>query len=191
MLGLPWPKQKGVQPPTEDRIRQLSVGMGSVGRDQLVDWYAPKSIPEDPLLGAIHCQRMNCWWDLNLRQRWSNVLKVMMWMIVVAGLVLAVERDATVADFVALGAANIRVIAWVQDEIYEQTRTIVRARNLHSFLSTFSSASRPSACDVWRVQDEILEQRRSSRLVPDWYYHRRRGQQEAELPASEAADGME
>ena len=181
VFDLPWPKQKGVQPPTEDRIRQLSLRVGSVDRDPLVDWYAPESIPENPLLGAIHCQRMNCWWDVNLRQRWSNVLKAMMWMIVVTGLVLAVARDVTVADLIALGAASIRVIAWVQDEIYEQSRTIVRARNLHSFLSTFSSDSLPSACDLWRVQDEILEQRRASRLVPDWYYRRQRAKQEAEM----------
>ena len=180
VLELPWPRHKSVQPPTEDRVRQLALAAKRRGCsvDNLENWYTPDAIPDQPLLAQVHCQRMSCWWDVNLRRQWIIVLKVVVWLLVVAALVVAIVREVTVATGLAIGASSLRMVAWTWEEIEEQNRVIRRATGVHSFLATFSQESLPSPCDVRRVQDEILDHRSSSPLVPEWFYGwTRRGRQ--------------
>ena len=187
VLDLPWPEQKGIQRPTGDRVRQLALaGKGDAfAPNKLKDWYSPSAIPEDSLLGALHCQRMSAWWDSTLRVQWKTLLKGMIWILLLASAVVAVLRDVSVASLVAMGASNVRVFAWVVGEIDKQKWAIVRAKGAHSFLSTFSPEVRPSECDLRRVQDEILELRRSSPLIPEWFYCWRREGQQAEAAAAQ------
>ena len=182
VLQLSWPKHKSVRRPTEDRVRQLAVQAerkeSIVGN--LRDWYTGSDACEDPLLSTVHCQRLNSWWDCTLRSEWNGVLKVLLWTLVVTAACVAVWLDVTFVSLVAMAASNIRVVAWILAEIDNQERAIRRARAIHAFLSTFSADVRPARCDVERVQDEILELRRSSPIVPDRFYRWKREAQQAE-----------
>ena len=182
VLDLPWPAQKGIQHPTPDRVQQLTSEAKSKPKvsEGLRDWYPPDSIPDDPIISKIHCQRINCWWDVNLRSRWSNLLQVIFW--IFAGLVicLSVLTGITVAKFIAIIASNIRVLAWGLGEIKNQDEEIERIDRIHRYLSRFSDENSPSPSDIRSIQDEIFEHRRSNPPVPDWFYWRKRDSQEKE-----------
>ena len=182
VLDLPWPGQKGIQHPTSDRVQQLTIEAKSKPKvsEGLRDWYPPDSIPDDPIISKIHCQRMNCWWDVNLRSRWSNLLEVSFW--IFAGLVicLSILTGITVAKFIAIIASNIRVLAWGLGEIKNQDNAIERIDRIHRYLSRFSDENLPSPSDIRSIQDEIFEHRRSNPPVPDWFYWRKRDSQEQE-----------
>ena len=123
---------------------------------------------------------MNCWWDVNLRSRWSNLLEVSFW--IFAGLVicLSILTGITVAKFIAIIASNIRVLAWGLGEIKNQDNAIERIDRIHRYLSRFSDENLPSPSDIRSIQDEIFEHRRSNPPVPDWFYWRKRDGQEQE-----------
>ena len=182
VLNLPWPSQKGIQYPTSDRVKQLASKAANKRKisEGLDSWYIPSSIPEDPILSKIHCQRMSCWWDVNLRRRWINVLKVSFWAFAALVICLSVLTEITVAKFIAIIASNIRVLAWGLGEIKDQAEAIERIDRIHHYLSIFSDERSPSQYDIQSIQNEIFEHRRSNPPVPDWFYWQKRDSQELE-----------
>ncbi len=182
VLDLPWPVHKSIQRPTLDRIKQLAFKAESKPKvsEKLDNWYTPDAIPEDPILSKIHCQRMNCWWDVNLRCGWSRVLKVSFWIFAVSVLCLSVVTGITVAKLAAIIASNIRILAWVRGEIKEQAEAIERIGEIHRYLSNFSDEKPPSPSEIRKIQDEIFEHRRSNPPVPDRFYWWKRDSQERE-----------
>ena len=126
VLDIPWPEHKRVKRPTKDRVNQLAVQARRNPKivKNLEDWYAPNSIPKDKALAQIHCQRINCWWDVNLRNRWQTLLKVSFWTFVITAILLAIVTGITVAKFIALVAAAIRILAWGIAELKSQQSAI-------------------------------------------------------------------
>lgn len=182
ILELPWPSQKGIQRPTPDRIKQLTIEAKSKpkGSERLRDWYTPDAIPDDPIFSKIHCQRMSCWWDVNLRRSWLGGLKLSFIISAFLALCLSVLTDITVAKLIAIIVSNIRVFAWGLGETKDQEDTIKRLDGIHRNLSKFCNKNPPSPSDIRSIQDEIFGYRRSNSPVPDWLYWRKRDDQELE-----------
>lgn len=182
VLDLSWPGHKGIERPTPDRIRQLAVIAKNVPEvsANLKDWYPPDVIPKDPVLAKIHCQRINCWWDVNLRSKWSTTLKVAFGILVGLVIFLAIITGITVAKLTTLTASFLRVLAWGVGEIKAQSADKERADRIHQYISKFCKKNMPSPSDIRSIQDEIFEHRRLNTSVPDWFYRRNRDRQESE-----------
>ena len=182
VLDLPWPAHKGVQHPTPDRVNQLSIVAKRTPRvsEKLENWYTPDAIPHDPILAKIHCQRMNCWWDLSLRRRWTMAIKIVFLGVVVVALFLAIITGVTVAKLVALTVSGIRILAWGIGETKAQNAAIKRIERIHGYLIELLSKEPRNPSDIRSAQDEIFEHRRSNPPVPDWFYWRKREDQELE-----------
>lgn len=183
VLDLPWPEHKGLQRPTADRIKQLATAAEKSPKitDKLTDWYTPDSIPDDPMQAKVYCQRMNCWWDVNLRQRFRTVLIVAFWGFIFLALLLSIVTGLTVAKLVALFASGLRIFAWGMSELNAQKAAIEQVNGLHQHFSKFTTENLPSTSGIRSVQDEIFEHRRSNSPVPDWFYWRERDSQEDDV----------
>lgn len=181
VLGLSWPSYKGIDRPTYDRVKHLSMAARTEGAlHALEDWYPPDNIPTDPVLAKVHCQRMNCWWDVTLRRKWSTLVAVLFWGFLGLLLFLSVMTGITVAKLVAILASNVRILAWGLGERQNQAEAIVRVEGIHSFLSSFTAEQTPLPADLRSVQDAIFDHRRASSPVPDWLYRWNREEQERE-----------
>ncbi len=182
VLDLSWPKHKGIQRITPDRLRQLDLKAKSTsgGYKGLFDWYTPETIPRDPVQAKIHCQKMNCWWDVNLRRTWRNVIYVLYGTLVALALVLGIGTGITVGKFIAIAASFIRVLAWGIAEVMNQEETGRHVDRVHRYLSSLANQEEICPSDIRSVQDEIFEHRRSNSPVPDWLYKFRRDDQERE-----------
>ena len=186
VFELPWPQHKGILRPTEDRVNQLSrlAERNPKLTNELSDWYPPTEIPDDPILAVIHCQRMNCWYDVTLRQKWIRVVKVLFWVLVVLVLSLSIITGITVAKLAAITASNIRFLAWGLGEIDDQSAAMSRIKGIHRALSDLVDNRPISPTDLRYLQDEIFEFRRSNPPVPDWFYWLKRNRQEVDLSGS-------
>ena len=182
VLDLSWPEHKGIDHPTDDRIKHLAAIPGNKSKvnDNLRNWYTPKAIPDDPALAKVRCQRMNCWWDVNLRRKWKTGLIVVGCFFVMLTILVAVVTGTLVAELITLVTSNLRILAWGIGEIQAQSAAIEHVDRIHRYLSTFSDEKRPSEFNVRSVQDEIFEHRHSNPPVPDWLYWRGRDVQELE-----------
>lgn len=179
VLDLPWPSYKGVHRPTNDRVKQLAMTATDAG--PLENWYPPDSIPADPMMARLHCQRTNCWWDVTLREKWIGFLRTLFWALLAVLVLLSASTGITVAKLTAVFASNIRVIAWGLNECDNQAAAIGRLHAIHSFISSFRVEQPPSAVEIRGVQDAVFDHRRSTPPVPDWFYwwHRRVQEREA------------
>ena len=186
VLDLPWPLHKGLQRPTPDRVRQLAGDAVSKPEvlEKLKNWYVPEVILQDPILSRVRCQQMNCWWDVNLRRRWSAVLKWSFWVFAVLVLMLSVVTGITVFKLIAVIASNIRILAWGLGEINDQEEAVGRVERIHRYISNLCGQNEISLNDVRRIQDEIFEHRRLNSPVPDWFYWFGRDSQESEAVKS-------
>ena len=182
VLDLAWPEYKGIERPTPDRLKQLDrqAASRSVGSASLLNWYGPRGMPCDPFQAKIHCQKMNCWWDANLRRRWRNLLYWASGSFVVAAVILCLINGITVTSLVALVASSIGVLRWGVAEVIDQVEAGQQVNKLHKYLTSLSRQEQISPSEVRSVQDEIFELRRKGPLVPDWFYNFSRDNQESE-----------
>ena len=178
VLDIPWPSHKGIQRPTEDRVRQLA--MAAKGVRLLENWYPPNAIPAEPMVAQLHCQRTNYWWDVNLRKKWTGLVRTLLWVLVALLLLLSISTGVTVAKLVAIIASNIRVVAWGLNERDNHATAIEHLVGMHSFVSSFGAEQPPSPADIRSVQDAVFDHRRSTPPIPDWFYWWHRHNQELE-----------
>ena len=186
VLDLPWPDYKRVKRPTRDRIRQLARLARRKPKNikNLKDWYTPDRIPNEKTQAQVFCQKMNCWWDLNLRKRWRTVLSVSLWAFAGFSILLAVVTEITVAMFVGLVASGLRILAWGIAELKGQGEAIKTVQGLHELLSKSSDNPSMSSSYVRSIQDEIFEHRIKNPPVPGWFFWLNRNRQEAEAANS-------
>lgn len=182
VLDIPWPAHKRVKRQTRDRIRQLAAQANKNSEivKKLRDWYTPSAIPEDKTQAQIHCQRMNCWWDVDLRKRWRTVLSVAFWVFVVIAILLAIVFGITVAKFVALVASGLRILAWGIGELKGQDSAIKNVQEIHEMLNAAEEDTNITGTQIRCFQDEIFDHRRTNPPVPEWFFWWNRDRQEAE-----------
>lgn len=182
VLDISWPTHKRVKQPTRDRIKQLAAQARKNPEivKNLSDWYTPSAIPEGIKQAKIHCQRMSCWWDVDLRKRWRTVLALAFWVFVVVAILLAVVCGITVAKFVALVASGLRILAWGIGELKAQDSAIKNILEMHEMIDKAGGDSKVTNSQIRCFQDEIFEHRRTNPPVPEWFYWHNRDRQEAE-----------
>lgn len=186
VLDLPWPDYKRVKRPTRDRIKQLARLARKKPKivKNLKDWYTPNRIPDKKTQAQIFCQKMNCWWDLNLRKCWRIILAVAFSSFVAMAVLFAVLTGITVAKFLALVASTLRILAWGITEWKGQGEAIKTVQGLHELLSKSSDNPPMSSSFVRSIQDEIFEHRIKNPPVPEWLFWLKRDRQEAEAANS-------
>jgi len=186
VLDIPWPRHKRVKRPTRDRIKQLAsrARKNPAIVKNLKDWYTPSAIPAEHSLAKVHCQRMNCWWDVNLRNRWRTVLGVSFWAFAAVAILLSIFTGITVAKFVALVASALRILAWGIAELKGQGSAIKNVRGIHQMLDEVEAESSITLEEIRCFQDEIFEHRRTNPPVPEWFFWLNRNRQEAEAAKS-------
>ena len=180
VLQIPWATHRGIERPTEDRIRELSARAAGITEVTagLTDWYGRDGIPVEPIQAKVHCQRTNCRWDERLRKEWTRSVSAVLILALTSILVLAAFTGASVMELVLLVATALRAIAWLAVEFREQSAAKKRTCRLHRYLSGEGRDGHMSMCDVRLAQDAIFEHRRSCPTVPDWFYRFRRGAHE-------------
>ena len=180
VLRIPWATHRGIERPTEDRIRELSVKAARIAAvtEGLTDWYGRDRIPPEPIQARMYCQRTNCRWDERLRKEWRLSMGTVLISSLVSLLVLAAFTGVSVMEFVLFSAVALRALTWLAVEFREQSAAMKRTRRLHRFLSGEDQDRPISLCDVRLVQDAIFEHRRSCPTVPDWFYRLRKGAHE-------------
>lgn len=183
VLELSWPNHKGIQRITSDRLKQLDLKAKSKSGDynELLDWYTPETIPLDPISAKIHCQKINCWWDVRLRGTWRFVLYACFGLLFLLALILSIITGITVDKLIAIAASFIRVFAWGIAEVVNQEEASRNIDRIHRYLSCLAIQENVLPSDIRSVQDEIFEHRRSNSPVPDWFYELRRNAQEGEV----------
>ena len=182
VLDIPWPRHKREKRPTRDCVKQLAT-LAHKNSDivkNLKDWYSLKGLPEDEAQTKVRCQRMNCWWDINLRKRWQTVLAVSFWAFVAVAIVVSIFTGITVAKFLALVVSALRMLIWGIAELKNQGAAINNIQGIHQMLDEVETEAGITPAQIRSFQDEIFEHRRTNPPIPDWFFLLHRDRQELE-----------
>lgn len=153
---------------------------------RLKDWY-PVAVRQLPLpLARLVCQRANCWWDAELRRRYSAwviaVVAILAVLVLLIGLIggLTLEKFLLVVfaplfPALVLGITQYREnmqAAANLDRLREKVQDVWnRALRNHETPQTLYQSS-------MQLQDAIFDNRSTSPLIFNWFYRRLRNEKE-------------
>lgn len=182
VLSIPWNKILVGEQPMEEEIGRYSKSYvartGSV--DRLVNWYHPDIKNIDGIAAPVICQRSNICYDLSLRRSFLFTVIVISSLIVVVLTTISLLIDLSFRSVVVnvlvpvlpIGVILLRLINEhiKSTETLKSLRTSVEALWADSLEGNFSD----SANKIRQVQDKLFINRKSSPLIPEWYYNRKR-----------------
>lgn len=145
---------------------------------QLKDWY-PIAIFQLPLhLARLVCQRTNCWWDAELRRRYSawiiTILAVLAVLILLIGLIGGLTLEKFLLVVVApLSPALILGITQYRENMQAATNLDrLRDKAEETWSRALSNHETPEALynSSVKLQDAIFDNRSTSPLIFNWFY---------------------
>jgi hypothetical protein len=160
---------------------------------QLIDWYRPELLTLEPTLGRVMAQRMNVWWDRDLRETY-------VWMLIVPCLALlvvpfwAVAVNRSFADAVLILACLLPAaralwlaIAANRAAIRRLGGILTYADRIRDECATTPLSAERAYGEARRVQDALFVHRSSVPVGLQWVYQRSRESNETAY-AAEIAD---
>ncbi len=190
VLRLRWPKLKaGRRPDPETVMRSSTRYRRRQGSDSPVrDWY-PAVVGRLPIhLARIVCQRLNCWWDAQLRHHYALGVLAVGAVLIVCVLLVGLIGGLTLEKFVLAVMAPLlpTVVLGIRqfDENRKYAKSADRLKEYSEDMwdAAISGKSTPEdlKAESRRLQDAIFDNRRTSPLIFDWLYQRLLTQHEKE-----------
>jgi len=181
--------------PTRSLIAETLATFKSSDVDQVKNWYSDYS-KFSPIEQVFYCQKENLRWDINLRKEFKKILLVLglliMALIVAAVLVInpSVIRFLCAASWM-LPLIDFLCFYWnrLQKDIERLKRLEGKCEQIDRSISKkdFSKLESESEKvqqikgDIIDLQKEILEHRKESAFIPNWFYKvRQKNYQEKE-----------
>jgi hypothetical protein len=152
----------------------------------LRDWYPPV-VEKIPLyLARLVCQRINCWWDSQLRRRYVGVVVIVLLLLSVSVFAIGLINGLTVAKlFLAVIFPLFPTFIWAYREIKGQTEAASEKDELRKYAEELwedAIHNRLSMEEIDKksrnLQDEIYYNRRSNPFILDWFFKRLRRKNE-------------
>jgi len=198
VLRLEWSVLKAGRRPDAETILEASSRFGNPNTSDatLRDWY-PREVGKLPIhLARIVCQRINCWWDAQLRQRYAVGVLAVGILLVVCVLLVGLIGGLTLEKFVLAVLAPLlpAVVLGIRqfDENLERAKVANRLKQYSEDLweKALRGGETPEELTAKsrNLQDAIFDNRRMSPLIFDWIYQRLRTRQEEQ--ANKGADSL-
>jgi len=146
--------------------------------EKLKNWY-PIIVGELPIsIGRILCQRANCWWDSNLRKKYSTTIKIIALTILSIIFIYSFFRNLSIVDITLLLSGLIPFFQFCFDEVIGNKNSADKLTELVNYSKAIWKYSINNPDDYHshkqnsrRLQDEIFEHRSNASLILNWVYN--------------------
>ena len=197
VLDLPHRKLKGASKVTPEEVNRSADKYRKLNSDlsDLSNWYSV-CVEQLPIpLARLVCQRTNCWWDSDVRQKYANwvLYFVLFWSAVIIG--IGLFRNATTSDLIVSTVAPLFPLClWGYRQYRDQKKTATKLEQLRQHAEQFWRDALTDAkagtleqnaekhCNNSReLQDEIYEHRRSNQPMADKIHKILRPEMESQM----------
>lgn len=191
ILHLEWNKVKIGNRPDAESVNRLAKNFKQKNPNltELKDWYPPV-VQKVPLpIARLICQRANCWWDSNLRQRYIVWVVTILCLITVLVFAIGLSSTTSIQRFVLAVLAPLSpTILWSVREYRKQREAIETLERLKDYVENLwveminkklnhEEIERESR----ELQDGIYDYRCNNPLIFNWIYKLLRNSQEEEM----------
>ena len=177
VLSLPWNRVTAASRPAKEDIIRYADRYEEDKHPPLRNWYAPAAGELNLRIGRVACQRVNCFWDGDIRGRYRTYTIVSLAALSAVVLGVGLFRDLTVQSFIIQVLAPLVPVYVVGIDIsYRNGREIKCTERLikhaNQLWQEVSSGDRKSDLDQKsrNLQDEIYRHRRRTPLIFNWIY---------------------
>jgi hypothetical protein len=155
----------------------------------LKNWYPPV-VERIPLpLARLVCQRVNCWWDAELRRQYARLVVVIVLLITLLVVLLSIHNGVTLGKFfLVIAAPLLPAYIWAVREYKVQSEAANDKEELRKYTEElWRKAMRKEltlqqlGTESRTLQDEIYNNRRTNPFILDWFYKRLRNEHEDEI----------
>ncbi len=152
----------------------------------LKDWYPP-IVAKIPLyLARLVCQRINCWWDSQLRRRYVGLVVIVLLVLCTSVFAIGLINGLAVAKlFLAIIFPLLPTFIWAYREIKGQTEAANEKDDLRKYAEELWEDAMHKRLSIEEInkksrdlQNEIYYNRRSNPFILDWFYRRLRRKNE-------------
>ena len=153
------------------------------------NWYPP-IVEMIPLpLARLVCQRVNCWWDAQLRRRYVQWVVVIVLVITFIVILLSIRNGMSLGRFfLVIVAPLLPTYIWAAREYRGQIDAANDKEELRKYAEelwrkAMKKELSPQQLDKEsrNLQDEIYNYRRTNPFILDWFYRRLRNEHEEEI----------
>lgn len=180
LFGLEWNPLKSGSKPSPEMIGALaeSARKRKPNHEGFRDWY-PTCVGRLPLFQArLICQRASCWWDANLRRKYSDLVLGLVLMAAFCILVCGLWGGLTVENLVLgvaaplLPALTFGLRQWREHRETATAQDKLRAHIEAAWRRSLSPGVNQEAStrEARQVQDELFDYRRRSIPIFGWVY---------------------
>lgn len=182
LFGLPWDKAIcGSQPKPED----VHSSIKGASYKNLKNWYDP-IVSELPLtVGALVCMRTNIVYDQSLRKAYSALCNILIGFAFLVVLVCGMVNNTGLWDAFLYGMVPLLpLITWWIDQCKQHNANLTALNNIETLVeSGLTQAQSHKYVDTHnfeQIQSFIFLHRKSSYLIPDFFYGMTRKWNEAD-----------
>ncbi len=145
--------------------------------EKIKDWYSPSVGQLSIKTARILCQRTNCWWDANLRRRFSVFLKYSSIVLFLIVLLLGYLANLTLINFTLIASTLIPFFQFCIKQYNENNEAANRLKELIAYSVQIWNEALINSCDEQtmttnsrRLQDAIFEHRIKNPLILNVFY---------------------
>ncbi len=181
LFGLEWNKALcGSKPKPEDVLKATR----GASYEKLDNWYETIVSQLPPTVGVLVCMRTNVVYDQTLRKAYSIVCYVLTAIAIIVVAALGMWKNAGIWDAFLYGIVPLMpLITWVIDLHNQHSANYKALCNLEPLIEAgFVYAKEHQSVNksaLQEIQNFIYVHRKSSYLVPDWFYKINRDKNEA------------
>lgn len=174
LFGFPWRRlQAGARPGPEELIAASRRFDGN--EDHLKDWYPTAAGAVSYPFNALICQRINVWWDAELRRKVGcRIIAVLVVIVVVVATIGVVARQTTEQLILTTLVPLLPVLLW---SVRESRRQFDAAKKLESIKDAITAAwaeaqQNPGAAGprAIEIQSAIFDHRSRHPLIFNWVH---------------------
>ena len=142
------------------------------------NWYPPVVERIQLPLARLVCQRINCWWDAQLRRRYIQWVVVIVLVITFIVILLSIRNGMSIGRFFfVIVAPLLPAYIWAAREYRGQTDAANDKEELRKYTEELwrkamkkELTSQQLEKESRTLQDEIYNYRRTNPFILDWFY---------------------
>lgn len=187
LFNMKWNKITVGEKVSIEKINHLSK---EYSKSDLEFWYSKNinsSIEEN--IAVIICQRINLYWDSELRQKWCNFLKIFTALYYFVIFLFGISTDLSFYNVAVSLLPTILFIRYIYSQIISNN-TVIQEKNtllvrLNNQIDVYvKSRLIPSKEELRMNQDVIYNLRKSFQKTPNWFYENSKTDFEATIDNS-------
>ena len=138
-------------------------------REKLINWYTNIDSGLNLLKAISLCQKINFYWDINLRERVKNGIIIAIIVLILLLYIIAIINDQTIRHFTISLWIMLPILKWSWNDVI--LKIVGDIKLLNEINNLFNEKNKYTMRKLEIIQSKIYTHRKNSFIIPDLVYN--------------------